>query len=381
VHLHLAADVPAGIFLSGGIDSTALAALASREQSRVRTFTVVFPEEEFSEAEVARRTAKRFGTAHQELRLSGNEMLGRMDEAVAALDQPSMDGTNAYFVSGAVQQAGLKVALSGLGGDEVFGGYPTFRQTPRLQKLAALAGWVPRPLRAWGAALASPWGEHLGRADAARKLAALWREPAQLPHPYFYLRLLFTPEQITTLRVGEPRWNTGSAWMQWLERSGSAARSMDGFAAVSLLESRSYLVNTLLRDTDAMSMAHSLEVRVPFLDHLVVEFLAKLPLSLKRPRKMPKALLVDALRDLLPAEMISQPKRTFTLPWERWLRGALCEQVSAGITHVPEVLRPIVNAEAFQSVWQSFLEGRTGWARPWSLYVLNQWVRRNIEEG
>ena len=92
---------------------------------------------------MARRTAKKFGTAHQELLLSGDEMLGRMDDAVAALDQPSMDGINTYFVSGAVRQAGLKVALSGLGGDEVFGGYPTFRLTPRLQKLAALAGWVP----------------------------------------------------------------------------------------------------------------------------------------------------------------------------------------------------------------------------------------------
>jgi asparagine synthase (glutamine-hydrolysing) len=381
VRLHLFADVPVGIFLSGGIDSTALAALASREQSGVRTFTVVFPEEEFSEAELARRTAKKFGTDHQELLLSGEEMLGRMDDAVAALDQPSMDGINTYFVSGAVQQAGLKVALSGLGGDEVFGGYPTFRLTPRLQKLAALAGWVPRPLRSWGAALASRWGEHHGRADAARKLAALWREPAQLPHPYFYLRLLFTPEQVTTLRAGKPESDYDLGWRRWLAQSGAAAESLDSFTAVSLLEARSYLVNTLLRDTDAVSMAHSLEVRVPFLDHSVVEFVAKLPPSLKRLRKTPKALLVDALRDLLPSEVISQPKRTFTFPWERWLRGALCEQVAAGITHVPDGLRPLVSTDAFQSVWQAFLEGRTGWARPWSLYVLNQWVRHNIEES
>jgi asparagine synthase (glutamine-hydrolysing) len=161
----------------------------------------------------------------------------------------------------------------------------------------------------------------------------------------------------------------------------AGVRVLDSLTAVCLLETRSYLVNTLLRDTDVVSMAHSLEVRVPFLDHLVVEFMAKLPPSPKRLRETLKALLVDALRDLLPPEVISQLEQTFTFPWERWLRGALREQVAAGITRVPEVLQPIVSAEASQSVWQVFLEARTGWARPWSLYVLNQWVRRDIEES
>ena len=380
VRLHLIADVPVGIFLSGGIDSTALAALASREQAGICTFTVIFPEQEFSEAELARRTARRFGTAHEELLLSGEEMLGQMDNAVAALDQPSMDGINTYFVSGAVRRAGLKVALSGLGGDEVFGGYPTFRRTPRLQKLAVLAAWVPGALRSGSAKLVAHWAENHSRADAARKLASLWRDPAQLPHPYFYLRTLFTPEQVAALRAGEPCSSGDAAWRRWLGQSAAGAKLLDGFTAVSLLEARSYLVNTLLRDTDAVSMAHSLEVRVPFLDHGVVEFVTQLPPFLKRNGKIPKAVLVEALQDLLPAEVVSHPKRTFTFPWERWLRGALRERVAAGIAQVPEVLRPVVSARAFSSIWQAFLEGRTGWARPWGLYVLNEWIRKHLGE-
>src|SRR5437879_7522090 len=144
IRSHLIADVPLGIFLSSGIDSTALTALASRQRRNVHTFTVVFPEQDFSEGELARQTAERFGTQHQELQLSGEEMQARLEEAVSSLDQPTMDGINMYIVSWGVRQAGLKVALSGLGGDEIFGGYRTFHWTPHLARLAALGGIGPR---------------------------------------------------------------------------------------------------------------------------------------------------------------------------------------------------------------------------------------------
>ena len=131
--------MPIGIFLSSGIDSTALVSLAAQRGGPVYTLTVIFEEREFSEAEVARRTAQRFGTIHQELSLGGADVLARLSEAVGALDQPSMDGINSYFVSWAARQTGLKVALSGLGADEIFGGYNTFRSTPGAQSAAALA--------------------------------------------------------------------------------------------------------------------------------------------------------------------------------------------------------------------------------------------------
>ena len=383
---HLIADVPLGLFLSSGLDSTALAALASREQQGLHTFTVVFPEQDFSEADLARQTARRFGTRHEELMLSGEQMLARLEEAVAALDQPTMDGINAYFVSWAARQVGLKVAISGLGGDEVFGGYSTFRTSPRAARLAALGSVVPRGVRSATASAAAKLGEARRRGDAARKLAALWRDPEFLPHPYFFVRALFTPEQSARLlAVAAPRRGKthapaakDSPWRAWLEETARQAERLDSFAEVSCLEMRSYMVNTLLRDTDAVSMSHSLEVRVPLLDHRLVEFVAQLPEPVKRGG-VPKALLIGALGELLPQEVVHQRKRTFTFPWERWLRGALREQVAAGLADLAPALQPVLSGEAVRAVWQDFLSRRTNWSRPWSLYVLNEWSRRHLE--
>src|SRR5207302_8939508 len=140
IGLHLVSDVPAGVFLSSGVDSTAIAALAAHAHGGIDNVTVVFTEDAvYSEAALARQTARRLGTRHHEVALTGSEMLRRLHEAVAALDQPSMDGVNTYFVSWGSREVGLKVALSGRGGDELFGGYTTFAQVPRLERLATIA--------------------------------------------------------------------------------------------------------------------------------------------------------------------------------------------------------------------------------------------------
>jgi asparagine synthase (glutamine-hydrolysing) len=377
VDSHLIADVPVGVFLSSGIDSTALVALAAQKRAAVHTVTMVFREQEFNEAELARRTAQRFATRHQELALSGSDMLGRLGEAVSAFDQPSMDGVNSYFVSWAARQAGLKVALSGLGGDEMFGGYSTFRWTPEAQTVAVLARRVPGGFRSLIASAAEKVFAHLNRKDAYRKMAALWRDPNFLPHPYFYTRLLFTPTQVLQLLnfdgvVGpEP-------WQDWLAQIARESKRLDEFTAVSCLESRSYMVNTLLRDTDAMSMAHSLEVRVPFLDHPLVEFVAGLPGSVKSGNGVSKPLLVEAMGELLPDEVVTQRKRTFTLPWEHWLRGPLKEEVTSEFNAIASSLALCLDALTVRQVWTSFLEGHTSWSRVWSLFVLNKWARRHL---
>jgi asparagine synthase (glutamine-hydrolysing) len=374
---HLIADVPLGIFLSSGIDSTALTALASRKHGGIHTFTVVFPEQDYSEAELARHTAQRLGTDHRELRLSGEDMQARLDEAVAAFDQPSMDGINSYFVSWAARQAGLKVALSGLGGDELFGGYSTFRSAPRIESLSGLARWVPAPLRSLTAEGVRKTSRR--RPDAAGKLAAAWDFPDALPHPYFFTRALFTPQGARTLlQDSEPGW-AATPWWAWLSEAARQASAFDSFARVSWLEMRSYMVNTLLRDTDAMSMSHSLEVRLPFLDHPLVEYVLALPASGKRRRGIPKALLVEALEDLLPREILAQRKRTFTFPWQNWLRGPLRERVASGLADWTPVLGEILDRERVAAVWQDFLKGRTSWSRPWSLYVLNEWARKHLQ--
>jgi asparagine synthase (glutamine-hydrolysing) len=150
---------------------------------------------------------------------------------------------------------------------------------------------------------------------------------------------------------------------------------------ISYLELRAYMLDTLLRDTDSMSMNHSLEVRVPLLDLGLVEFVEALPDRAKARARTPKALLAEAVKDLLPAEILRQPKRTFTLPWEHWLRGNLGTDVACRLGTLTPSLALILDGEAVQSVWRRFLGKQTGWARPWSLFVLNEWVRRHIDEA
>jgi asparagine synthase (glutamine-hydrolysing) len=379
---HLIADVPLGVFLSSGLDSTALVALASRCQSDLCTFTVVFPEQSFSEAKISRETAKHFKTNHQEVLLTPDQVLAQLDDAVNALDQPTMDGLNTYFVSRAAHLAGLKVALSGLGGDEIFGGYSTFRSTPKAAFAADLSRWVPGPLRRLTATLAVK----IAAADAIGKAAAAWRSPGDFPHVYYFTRLLFTPSRVHGLlaphfeSVGEPEKGSKSAplWRQHMQETTHQAQQLDSFNSVSCFELQSYMVNTLLRDTDATSMASSLEVRVPLLDHRLLEFVARLPKKEKYVQGVPKALLIEALSDMLPSNVVGQAKRTFTLPWDLWLRGSLGVRLSQELANLTPELKQYMNPRAVRGVWQDFIIGQTNWSRPWSLYVLNAWIRRYL---
>ncbi len=374
---HLIADVPIGIFLSSGLDSAAIAALASRTRRGIHTFTVAFPEAQFSEAESARRIARHLGTEHLEMTLSDREMTARLDESVAAFDQPSMDGVNTYFVSWAARQAGLKVALSGLGSDELFGGYATFRATAAVGRVTSLARLLPRPVRAAGAGILARGG-WTGSPEKWRKVSAACLDPDSFPHPYFFTRLLFSPRVALAAHRGEAVSWRSQPWWRRMEDGARAVRERDNFSGVSWLELRFYLLNTLLRDTDALSMRHSLEVRVPFLDAPLVEGVLALPQSAKLDGSRPKTLLRQALGDLLPEEALAQPKRTFTFPWERWLRGELGGRVAAGLRDWSPALDAHIAGSFAAAVWSDFLRGRTTWSRPWSLYVLNEWVKRNV---
>ena len=380
VNCHLISDVPLGVFLSSGIDSAALVALASRARKNLQSFTVVFKELEFSESEAARATARHFSTQHTELLLEGSEMLDHLADAVGALDQPTMDGINTYFVSWAARRVGLKVALSGLGGDEVFGGYSTFAATGPLGKVVKVGAALPRGLRAATAGAVSTIRG--GSKDARRKLRALWVDGDAFPHPYFWTRAVFTPAQSDAMRLhpaGEISPNGSSRWRQWQMETVKQAESLDWFSAISCLEARTYMVQTLLRDTDSVSMAHSLEVRVPLLDHCVVDFVSHLPAEAKQRSGAKKALLVESLRDLLPDKVVHQRKRTFTFPWEVWLRGPLKARVSGSLAALSPALAPHLDRKSVDGTWSAFLSRQTNWSRPWSLYVLNEWCRRHLE--
>ena len=387
---HLRADVPAGVFLSGGLDSTSLAALAGRERRGVKTFTLAFREPEFNEAAAARDVARKLGTEHHELLLTSEEVRSRLFEAVGALDQPSMDGINTFFVSLGARRAGLKVALSGLGGDELFGGYPSFRTTPYLGSLRALAPRLPQGARDALSYLLLEIarfgnGEHI--ADRLRKIAAVFSDPEILPHAYFFARLLFTPVQAERLLspsiVAMHRESRGAeaSWQHALADLTNRAKLFRGKSAISYLEVRTYMLNTLLRDTDSMSMHHSLEVRVPMLDDELVEFVAALPDGAKWRARTQKALLAEAIKDLLPPEILFKAKRTFALPWEHWLRGEVGAKLACRLETLTPSLALLIEPEAVQSVWRRFFSKSTGWARPWSLFVLNEWVRRHIDEA
>ena len=386
VRAHLIADVPVGLFLSSGLDSGAIAALAAQARGGIESFTLTFPGTAFDEAELARVAAKRLKTKHTEVALGGDAVVSRMDEALAALDQPSMDGINTYFVSWAARQAGLKVALSGLGGDELFAGYPTFADTPHFARLIRSAWFVPAPVRRLMAPFVGVVAGRQGSPDAGRKAAAAWMYPDALPHAYFFTRTLFPPGQLE--RIVEPRFRPSTVnadgvtldptWLGWLERTAGEARKLEPFAGVSWLEMRTYMASTLLRDTDAVSMARSLEVRVPLLDTPLVEYMGSLPDAARRRPGAQKALLAEALGDLVPQEILAQRKRTFTLPWEEWLRGPLRARMEASFADPAPPLAAYVRPGGLRSVWTEFLAGKTSWSRPWSLHVLNDWCRRHL---
>jgi asparagine synthase (glutamine-hydrolysing) len=386
VRRHLIADVRVGLFLSSGLDSSAIAALAAQEQAGIQSFTLTFPGTAFDEAELARVVANRYKTKHTEVPLTGEALLSRVDEALSALDQPTMDAVNTYFVSWAAREVGLKVALSGLGGDELFAGYQTFVDAPRLSSLVQFAWFVPAALRRMTAPLVAGLAGRQKTPDGSRKAASAWAYPDALPHPYFFTRALFPPGQLE--QIIEPRFRPSAVsadgvtleptWLGWLERTADEARKLEPIAGISWLEMRTYMASTLLRDTDSVSMAQSLEVRVPLLDTPIVEFVETLPDAARQRPEVQKALLVEAIGDLLPQEILKQCKRTFTLPWEEWLRGPLRARLEESFGNPADALAPYLRPGGVRGVWTDFLSGKTSWSRPWSLYVLNEWCRRHL---
>jgi asparagine synthase (glutamine-hydrolysing) len=328
----------------------------------------VFPEQEFSEAPYMRLSAEHFCTEHTEITLTAEDLLGTLPEALAAMDQPTFDGINTYIVSKYTRQAGLTVAFSGTGGDELFAGYPSFLQAPRLTWIRE---WVPEVVgRVVGTAIRGTFAD----SDRGRKLRR-WLQNCDLDgNAYLLVRELFSPSDRLSLapRLGGEISSPHAALVE--------PAAQDAINRLSLLELTHYLRNVLLRDIDSMSMAHALEVRVPFLDARLVEFVLKLPGGLKVGRKQPKSLLVEAVGDL-PSAVVSRRKQGFTLPFARWLRsGELRTEVEETLfqTTKTTLRREIFDERAVQDVWTRFLGGKGTWIRPWALYVLQQWCTRHL---
>ena len=373
VRMRLVSDVPLGVFLSGGLDSSLVAAIAARHCSRVKTFTVTFAEEQFAEGRKAQKVARLLGTEHHEITVSESDLIAALPAAISAMDQPTVDGINTFFVSRVTKQAGVTVALSGLGGDEQFAGYRSFRLVPRME-------WAEDHLPHWARRAAGLAMQPLLRSSDRGQKMSLWlRGEGAFPHPFYHSRLLLSPTQVARMlrpeRMLEIRFEE---FAEDMARQQRLIARHDPVNRVSCLELLVYLRNTLLRDTDSMSMANSLEVRVPLLDHRVTEQALLLPGRWKLDDRQRKPMLVSAAGKSLPPGVLQQPKRGFEFPWNHWLRGELRGSVEAALAEPGPVLDAALHWPAVRQIWSEFLDGRRHWSRVWMFYVLREWTAQNL---
>ncbi len=365
VQRRLIADVPFGAFLSGGIDSSIVVGLMAKVSSEpIQTFNVSFDEDAFSESVYARSIAKRFNTQHHEIRLTPQDFLNDLPYALMAMDHPGGDGINTYVVAKATRKAGITMALSGVGGDELFAGYPNFKRLHHLQNdwRLKLAPPLVRKMIALGLECTST------RISKA-KIAEVLRLPDfGLQQTYPLSRSLFTKKELNKLVK-----DSSIAWgaLSFLESKKINANAILSYTSV--LEMNSYLQNVLLRDTDQMAMAVALEVREPFLDVKLVEFVLGINDAMKFPHS-PKKLLVDSVEGLIPKEITERSKMGFVLPWANWMRLELKPFCEAQILSLEN--KQIFKPGAILELWKRFLQNdnRVTWSRVWHFITLNYWM-------
>jgi asparagine synthase (glutamine-hydrolysing) len=375
VRIQLVSDVPLGAFLSGGLDSSSVVALMRKGTSGpIRTCSIVFEEKEYSEAQYARAMAEAVGAEHYERVITAKDLQREIGRILQVMDQPTIDGVNTYFVSQTAREAGLTVALSGLGADELFGGYSnTFAGTPQLLRALRLAGSVP----GIAALVKAGIGLLPDRRRWAKIRSALGQRPSAAS-AYLARRGLFSAAEVKALVKPEVWREAVTQFEPTRYISDRAGVVRDGnerslFGWVSRAELSTYTHHQLLRDTDVMSMAHSLEVRVPFLDHKLVEEVLRLPAAIKMSGGGPKPLLTSVMGDDLP-EIVRErrDKQGFTFPFDLWLRGPIRD----GLQHVQEghgACGGMLRGEAVKDVKDAYLAGKLHWSRPWALAVLEGW--------
>lgn len=360
---HLMSDVPLGIFLSGGVDSAGLVALASPAQANLKTLTIAFAEAEFDEAAQARRIAERFETEHHEITVSAEDFAREIPRVLAAMDQPTNDGVNTYFVAKAAREAGLTVVLSGLGGDELFWGYKHYHwmeQNRRSLRMFANAPGVVRNACVGAAVTLGRWSgrENWMRLDALRRAV----DPEEL---YLAFRGFFPAEQMQRLMgVSDRELASYVAANLARLRPPSANGAGTSASGVNYIEMKRYLHDQLLRDTDVFGMAHSIEVRVPYLDNEVVDVAMGLPDRQKTRPLVNKPLLVDAIGNELVAEASRRRKRGFSFPLAHWMRqrAVSMRELAMGTE--------LLERTAVSKLWSAFEKDRLHWSRAWSLVVL-----------
>jgi asparagine synthase (glutamine-hydrolysing) len=357
----LVSDVDFGAFLSGGVDSSAVVAVMSKYlQSPVKTFHVYFDESDFSELKYAEMVAKKFKTDHTNILITPESFLEEVSPALEAIDHPSADGVNTYVVSKYTRAAGIKMALSGLGGDEIFAGYDVFKRLAEIRKLrkfGLLQIWEKLPV-----SLRSSFIKK-GKMAELMALPVVDEESA-----YALFRRFFSNAELKQFGIGN---NHKTDWSIGLREDNLTSW-------IGNEEIERYMKPVLLRDTDQMSMAHSLEVRVPFLDHKLTDFVMSLPDQFK-PHRPGKKLLIDAMGEDLPREIWDRKKMGFVFPWKSWVNAELKNTVDQGLVVVDEIpiLRPML-AELRKS---QRLSENVHWHQLWLLSTLGHWMKNNNIEA
>lgn len=406
IRAHMVSDVEVGAFLSGGIDSTAIVSLMRQAgHEKIKTISVTFPGNKLDEAKYSNLAAKKYETDHFEYRLQEEELINNFDKIIEAMDQPTIDGINTYFVSKAAASFGLKVVLSGLGGDELFGGYPSFINIPKYQRIKSLP--FAKPLLKAAGILMN------GRLPA--KAIEYFKNPDAPNAEYRLIRGLFTDAELRTLgwnseiqkskvkskmekteaglqlfRLSSESDGESSFWPNFSRDlvkdrcspepdiqyqsanqpiSQSINQTLSVLQSVSMLESCIYMRNQLLRDSDVFSMTHSLELRVPFVDNL--HYSNVLPyLDSGFDKSFSKKMLVDAVGDL-PDEIVHRPKQGFTFPFVDWMKHRKIKEAINDLL-VSNKMQIYFNQQALVNLQKSFELGNTHWSRVWAMYVIGK---------
>lgn len=394
VRLQMVSDVPLGAFLSGGVDSSLLVAMMAREvtSGRVRTFSIGFEQEgaDIDESDDAQRTADFIGTNHSRVVVTADDLLRRIEHIALALDQPSVDGVNSYFVSWAARQA-VTVAISGTGGDELFAGYPWFAMTALSEQR-----WSDQP--AWKslarAALAPVVRMSIFDNQPSRRIGQL-RYTSDFRTRYGGTFNVFGPADSSGLLgdgLHEQAQLGRSAYYDLAETDELARGTV--VQRVTSICLRGYTTNQLLRDIDAVSMAHSLEVRVPYLDPVVADAALSLPDNAKlgdvstiaKPVELAsyrelgaKRILLDIGKRMLPRDFDTQPKRGFSMPFNAWLKGRLREVMEDTLSATTVRQRGLFNVDKVRATRENFLAGHVAWPQPWLLMMIELWCRQLID--
>ncbi len=375
IKLRMVADVEVGAFLSGGIDSSAIVAQMSEISSqKIHTFSVIFGEKDYSEEKYSELIANRFNTNHHSLTVNSADFLNELPAILKATDSPGGDGPNTYIVAKATRKTGIKVALSGVGGDELFAGYPVFKQAVKFRKQILLRK-SPKFLRSFTGSLY----HGLKKNSTSLKLKRILTEE-KLTEAEFYAhsRQLFSNSESISI-IGEFN-KMNSSVKKMASAIFKQYDSAHLLSAISICEMQTYLQNILLRDGDQMTMAHALEVRAPFLDHHLIQYVLSVNDKEKYPHT-PKQLFTKAMGDLLPKEIINRKKMGFVFPWKDWMKNELFLFCDEKINDLSE--RSIFNKEAVLKLWNSFIKNdkTVTWTMLWHLVSLEVWMQTHRIES